>query len=382
MRGFLQRLAALVVIAGSVLAAMPHQARADDPTQFAIVTPANQAVPEVSLNGEVRIHLNASAPDPKKLQLWLDGSSLGVEPRAFGNDFIFPLSRTSDNRDLWSRLLGSPLSNPTRTVEVGVQYDKKPLKLVAMEANQAKEAKLTLVTYNAGLMTLGIFLALVVVVVIAVAAWQTNLIRDRTPLVRNAAQLPFSLGKLQMLVWTCLIFSSFAFIFAVTADINSLNAESFVLMGIAASTALAAVAIDQSKSAMPASVQSLGIKTMQDVDSLYAGQAGDAARPTIAAATIPAAGGAAANNAPTFRQLRTAYEAATRSQGFLKDLVNDADGPTIHRWQILLWTIVLGAIYLVKVYTTLETPTFGTNLLALMGISGGTYLGFKIPEKQ
>jgi hypothetical protein len=27
-------------------------------------------------------------------------------------------------------------------------------------------------------------------------------------------------------------------------------------------------------------------------------------------------------------------------------------------------------------------PEFGATLLALMGISAGTYLGFKIPEKQ
>src|SRR5437660_833960 len=117
MCGFLQRLAVLVAIAGGVFVSTLHQARADDPTQFAIVISGNQDPPVVSLNGEVRIKLNAAAPDPKKLQLWLNGSQLGVEPRVLGNsEFVFPLLRTSDNRDLWSHLLGSPLSNPTRSV--------------------------------------------------------------------------------------------------------------------------------------------------------------------------------------------------------------------------------------------------------------------------
>jgi len=392
MRAFLQRLAALAVIAGSVLVSMPHQARADDPTQFAILKAGTQDLPEVWLNGEVKIRLNTTAADPKKLQLWLDGSQLGVEPRVLGKDeFLFPLSRTNDNRDLWSRLLGSPLSDQRRTVAVGVQYDKKPLDWSKPpKADEATSAKVMLITYNGGLMALGIVAALAAILVISFTAATTALIRDGIagPPMRHQDR-PFSLGRLQMLVWTCLIFSSFVFILIVTWDFGSLNAESFILMGISASTALAAVAIDRSKdsgvTAVQTSVQQLGITTLDDVSKLYAGAAATKARPTIPAATIPAAGGTAANADPTFGELRAAYEAVIakiKSKSFLEDLVNDAEGPTIHRWQILIWTIVLGAIYFGKVYTNLEMPTFGTNLLALMGISGGTYLGFKIPEKQ
>ena len=66
----------------------------------------------------------------------------------------------------------------------------------------------------------------------------------------------------------------------------------------------------------------------------------------------------------------------------MRDLVNDVNGPTIHRWQILIWTLVFGGIYAYSVYANLVTPNFSDNLLALMGISGATYIGFKIPEKQ
>jgi hypothetical protein len=70
------------------------------------------------------------------------------------------------------------------------------------------------------------------------------------------------------------------------------------------------------------------------------------------------------------------------SEGFGKDLLTDANGINFHRFQMVVWTIVLGILFCVGVYTTLAMPQFSGTLLALMGISSGTYLGFKIPERQ
>jgi len=42
---------------------------------------------------------------------------------------------------------------------------------------------------------------------------------------------------------------------------------------------------------------------------------------------------------------------------------------------------VLGVIFIAAVYNVLSMPDYPEQLLALMGISGGTYLGFKFPEK-
>jgi hypothetical protein len=42
----------------------------------------------------------------------------------------------------------------------------------------------------------------------------------------------------------------------------------------------------------------------------------------------------------------------------------------------------LGVIYVIRVNSDLQVPSLGTNLLLLMGISGGVYLGFKLPEQQ
>jgi hypothetical protein len=47
---------------------------------------------------------------------------------------------------------------------------------------------------------------------------------------------------------------------------------------------------------------------------------------------------------------------------------------------MVVWTLALGLVFIKSVSGSLEMPTFGTNELALMGISAGTYLAFKFPE--
>ena len=54
---------------------------------------------------------------------------------------------------------------------------------------------------------------------------------------------------------------------------------------------------------------------------------------------------------------------------------------SFHRFQVVAWTITLGFIFLAQVFNSLLMPEFDAMLLALMGISSGTYLGFKYPEK-
>ena len=55
---------------------------------------------------------------------------------------------------------------------------------------------------------------------------------------------------------------------------------------------------------------------------------------------------------------------------------------SFHRFQIFAWTIVLIAVFIASVYNGLAMPEFDAKLLALMGISGGTYIGFKLPNQQ
>jgi hypothetical protein len=84
------------------------------------------------------------------------------------------------------------------------------------------------------------------------------------------------------------------------------------------------------------------------------------------------------------QQLRTlnSQQSATTSAGFIRDILSDSSGYSFHRFQIFAWTIVLGIIFVSSVYNNLTMPEFSTTLLGLMGLSAGTYIGFKFPEQK
>ena len=75
-----------------------------------------------------------------------------------------------------------------------------------------------------------------------------------------------------------------------------------------------------------------------------------------------------------------------RSQ-LLLDLLSEGDASadqgrviTFHRFQIVVWTLILGVVFVSEVLTKLAMPVFDATLLTLMGISSGTYLGFKVSQ--
>ena len=68
------------------------------------------------------------------------------------------------------------------------------------------------------------------------------------------------------------------------------------------------------------------------------------------------------------------------SENFLLDILRDETGVSFHRFQMAAWTVVLGFVFVISVYRNLAMPDFSATLLGLMGISAGTYIGFKIPD--
>jgi len=53
---------------------------------------------------------------------------------------------------------------------------------------------------------------------------------------------------------------------------------------------------------------------------------------------------------------------------------------SLHRLQVIVWTIVLGMVFVVRVQRELAMPEFSETLLGLMGLSAATYVAFKVPE--
>jgi hypothetical protein len=165
-----------------------------------------------------------------------------------------------------------------------------------------------------------------------------------------------------MAVWFFLVVIAFVFLWLVTRSIDTLNSTVLVLMGIGAGTALGA------------EVQNAGKPTkLDDLNN---------ERQTLAVKPV-------ANRTPEeVTQLVTLDQQINAeinkpppaSVGFLDDILTDASGISFHRFQMAVWTFVLGIIFVVGVYRDLAMPDFNGTLLALLGISNGTYLGFMIPE--
>ena len=69
-------------------------------------------------------------------------------------------------------------------------------------------------------------------------------------------------------------------------------------------------------------------------------------------------------------------------KGTMSDLLAENAVFSFQRFQIFVWTIVLGIMFVANVYNELAMPQFSATLLGLLGISAGTYVGFKIPENN
>jgi hypothetical protein len=227
----------------------------------------------------------------------------------------------------------------------------------------------------------GIFVLIVAGVVIYLAA-TTSLLRDRLIPQLSSNKQTFSLARTQMAWWFIVVLGSYLFLWARGFDpLNSLTNQVAVLLGISLATAGGGAAVDNiqdtPEDAVNDALKQLGLTNYDDVKALQADIAVLVKTPNPTPAQV-----ADLNNKQNI--LKT-YEDKTKpfeTQDFFHDLVTDVDGITLHRLQALVWTVVFGAVFVWKVATSHSMPTFDDGMLALMGISGAGYVGFKYNETQ
>ncbi|WP_451970473.1 hypothetical protein [Azospirillum endophyticum] len=166
---------------------------------------------------------------------------------------------------------------------------------------------------------------------------------------------PYSLARFQLLWWSGIVTASYVAILTITGSMDTITTGTMALMGIVGGTSVLAAFQDR----RPSDDQTR--------------------RQQHAAAYIAAAAANPPNQAAMAASLGQVYPP---SEGLLPDLLSDAAGYNIHRLQLLAWTGVLGITFLYEVTRTLGMPELSGNLLALTGISNGTYFGFKMQEQQ
>ncbi len=348
----------------------------------------------------------------KPLSLYINGLELpGLEPVFGGGDpkgeayVRFHLERTDASAAHWSELLGKP-GAMIRNVQVSVGVAG----CGAGCTDMAVPKSFDLIVIRLG----GIALFLLLVLLVAGLLWKygkSDMLRDSVPSPpalpvtgEVEAQVPipptnrpFSLGRCQMAFWFFLVVTAFFFIWLVTGNLSSLTPSVLILIGISAATGLGAVAIDANKRGADVAQRDQLVDDQARLQAATATLAAAAQAPAPPAPNVAPAGALAlpvppiqAHLAATQADLaaltaKAALWRPLRSQRhvrFLTDVLSDENGVSFHRLQIFVWTIVLGIVFVAKVAVTLTMPDFDNQLLALMGISGGTYLGFKLPEKQ
>lgn len=332
--------------------------------------------------------------DAGRLVLVLNGRAIRggypTEQHTARNNLHFRPQILPQNREVWNDLLGSPdaLRKPV-TLSVGLE-DRTPF---ASALVGSARPLLTVIAPAYGVISLVIVLAIGLTCVLL--ARRTSLLRDAGPAPAPGQLRPYNLGRCQMAFWFLLTFASYIVIWLITDAGDTITPGLLGLMGISATTALGEVFIDANKDAA-AATQRLSLTAEQQALGQTALET-QAKLAALDAAAAPAADAVLAR-ADLTRQLndqRTRLAAiaaqltaaaptpgANVSGGFFRDVLSDAQGYSFHRFQIFAWTLALGLVFMSSVYNSLTMPEFSPTLLGLMGMSAGTYIGFKFPEKR
>jgi len=184
---------------------------------------------------------------------------------------------------------------------------------------------------------------------------------------------PFSLARVQMLCWLCVSVYSFLFLLAALQDYHTLTDQVLILLGIGGGTLAFGTMLDVST---PANLNpsATSAKFLALVQSIAASELAIAAL-QAAAPQPPNVRALLDQEQLKIEQSKSAIDGLMpRSESLFADLINDENGPAIHRVQILIWTLVVLVVFLYSVVTTMTMPQLPTELLTLIGISNGTYV--------
>ncbi|MEE3622756.1 hypothetical protein UCD39_01970 [Nitrospirillum sp. BR 11752] len=195
-------------------------------------------------------------------------------------------------------------------------------------------------------------------------AMSTDMLRDNAPAtfagVTGAHGKPlrraFSLAQSQMAWWFVIVLAAYLYLFLVTGELDTLTGQALCLMGLGTGTAMGAAMVEQNKT--------------NPILAAYQGVLAQVADP----ATPPA-------DLPTLTATRDTLARQLASRDFVHDILTDANGISLHRFQTAVWTVVIGVLFLIETVVHRKMPDLDPYSLGVLGISAGTYLGFKIPEQ-
>jgi hypothetical protein len=331
--------------------------------------------------------------DASKLVPYINGRAIrGNYPEELHLErgrLIYHLEISPDNKRVWTDLLGAPDGIRRQvTLSVGLEDGS------AFDSVHEKDNLLPLTVISP---VYGLIALLVIGSTLVLLIWlvrKTNIIREPGPPPAPGKRRPYNLGRAQMAFWFFLIYASYISIWLITSALDTITASLLALMGISAGTALGEAIIDNGKDTTRTNqFQDLTAEKLALEQSITETQTQlDAFDATSTSAVDQSNREALSRQMLESRtrigqidqQLRAlgSQQTTPASAGFMRDILSDSSGYSFHRFQIFAWTLVLGIIFLSSVYNNLTMPEFSPTLLGLMGLSAGTYIGFKFPEQK
>jgi hypothetical protein len=302
------------------------------------------------------------------LTLYLDGIRMeGItakrlsEPAPGQIEFAFDLRRDAEddkNRKAWDALLKTK-NAPLMEVRAAITVGKDSLKQIDVDTPFSFYVADTLAIYATFALGLVVLIGSLVLLV------------QRSRMLRDEGTGLYSLGKSQMAFWGLLVVLTFFGVWLLTGTMERIPAQALVLLGISAGTGLSAVLIGRDDQGKKAEQRQKLDKLLGERDALQVKQP----------ATLTSVEVARLETVKAEVEAMEESIKAAQPRGFWKDIVNDGNGASFHRVQVVIWTIVLGAVFIRAIMQTMSMPEFPETLLVLMGISNATYLGFKTAEK-
>lgn len=333
---------------------------------------------------------------------WTDASKDETPVEYKITTVYFPLVRSDVSKSTWSHLLNQPVLDRRVVVSVGFNNGEEIRSELRPDAQgEQKLDQQFFLTIIPKLRTaFGFIVILIALIAFCALARHTHIIRDANSPRRPDGQRPYSLARGQMAFWFFLVIASYFFLWVVTGDMDTLNTSVLGLIGISAGTALGSAFVDAAK---PVTAGSSGNQPIVDVtrphlevlaelnqlraDTQKELEALQKVRTTIS----PSDKQALDDNEQRQNEVRerlanyrwqSAYFAWPTWKGVMYDLLAENNLISFHRFQIFVWTLILGIMFVANVYNELAMPAFSATLLGLLGISAGTYVGFKLPEAK
>ena len=349
---------------------------------------------------EVRMRLNLTINDQIVPELSAlnasESRSLKDAPGDRWDDFVFRLKPEDEaQRKVFQDLArGSGLSEKVR-LSLSFPVDKeKTVRLIVptvLEPNAAVPSQRTEVSFApVWKVWFMIIYGLAIVAGMTLLGLQTNMLRGLMSRRRPNGKYQLSLSHVQLAIWFVVVFGAYIYLWVITGSLNTLSTSGLYLVGIAIVTSLGSTAIQgmsTSDKEVMAYNNTLAPRLEMDRATVWAlvDQAEAVARQKWEQMQHSGISGSDTASQDAFRnwddlRRQKEYLATPLIYRWLVDLLSENGEVTLHRFQMLAWTVGLAFIFCVRVFADLTMPTFPGEVLTLMGISAGTYLGFRVPE--